>query len=308
MSGDIACLYPEKSTTTTSTTTTGCLQQNVSFRGVEISSSTAYDVMQCAQQCAYASECHHFTFCTRSHSCRLMSAVFERNQRIGVISADMDCFIPDRTTAFPTAGPTTAAPTDPCYLHNVEYYGDVSGRYSVLSAESCLEVCRATGWCRFFSWDDRTGVCRMLRHQTGTRPAFGVVSGDVQCFSGQTTPSPIPDTTAAYPNECERQKLAYIGNDIRIIISRSAKRCSEACHELSGCRHFTFESLFKKCFLKSGRGLPKRLPGFISGDMDCYYPGLVTTELPPYTLFPTIPPISSIPTIDPPVCEGVGCY
>ena len=139
----------------------------------------------------------------------------------------------------------------------------------------------------------------MLRHQTGTRPAFGVVSGDVQCFSGQTTPGPIPDTTAAYPNECERQKLAYIGNDIRIIISRSAKRCSEACHELSGCRHFTFESLFKKCFLKSGRGLPKRLPGFISGDMDCYYPGLVTTELPPYTLFPTTPttPTILIPTI-----------
>ena len=290
VSGDMRCFYPSKYTTTSTAATTDvygnpCFIRDVNFRGFDMAVKKTVDAYQCAYECSFLENCKVFTYTESDSTCNLKSSDQGGAVEQDHVSGSLECFFPDRTTTSTRSGHSTHAPTDPCYLRNTEYFGSTIAVVKVGDGVACHDACRNHQHCLYFSFDASLSLCFLKDSDDGMRSSSSILSGDMSCFHPMeytTTVPPTPSTavpmsTITITDPCYKLSTSYQGHLTAVVYAREAADCGSMCHLWPTCRHFTWNRLSKKCYMRETATTLMRNAEAISGSMDCFHPNEYTT-------------------------------
>ena len=264
-------------------------ENNVEYVGGDLTTSTEANIYDCTRICRQTPGCAYFSFLWGR--CVLKDSASKRAARDGAMSGG--CSWTDEWKPLPTPPPASMAPTPvgyrACYQEaNVDYFGNDMSITEEPSADDCLDICRTTDSCLYFTY--AWGWCVLKSSDRGRVARIGAMSG--RCSLPTTTvptsaPSQVP-TISPTTRQCfEELDVDFDGNDIAISREASATDCLDLCRVNHDCLFYTY--VWGWCVLKSSDSGRINRIGASSG-------GCAKMTTVPPTSGPTVSPITMVPT------------
>ncbi|PHJ23789.1 microneme protein, partial [Cystoisospora suis] len=223
---------------------------------------------RCQEACQRSASCFHWTYVGERKECYLKNEKALNGAVRNILAV---------------SGPKTCPALGGCYETNADYYG-----YDVLKiedgsvgdAQQCQSLCAENNQCYFWTFIPSKRNCYLK--------AYGATQGRVshsEAVSG-------PKYCAPGGLPCHEVDVDYYGYDIKKVEDGSVSsfaECQSICHSLMDCKHWTWISESKNCYLKSeyatlGRiyapGVYPPHPPVCPPDRPCPTT-TTTTELPP---------------------------
>jgi hypothetical protein len=142
--------------------------------------TTEASLAACRTRCYNTNGCAHFTYYSGSQNCHLNDNTATKSTVTGATTGDRTC-------------------TDACDTANTAYNPTLAGtsETTVASSYDCRERCRTTNGCRYYTFMQNTGGCRLSGNGATRTTQANALTGTGYC--GVVTTTTVMTTTTAAP-------------------------------------------------------------------------------------------------------------
>ena len=235
-----------------------CYQLNRVINGPNLRVIRRNSPYECAKACREVRACGAISYRVFSNECFLKSRLKDVSQRDGVVSASVECVLPNSASE--------------CLEHDTIYYGAPIAVLRADGPDECAHHCRSNDRCRYFSLVESARTCTLMSSRYLATRADDVVSGSRHCSSVTTRRPPPTGSPTVTPSQrsCISGDTVFNGDVLKKGQAADVYDCALNCRDLSGCTRFSYTPNNNSCLMLSS-GQKQSRHGRQSGKVKCLF-------------------------------------